>query len=210
MLNHHAEMEVIAAGKSRQTGVPDISPPLNFFTALHIRTAQMGVHAEQPEAVIDDNGSAVDTDVADKGNLAAVGRRDRGMGSGSQVHPQVHLGVDLAATAHSPVPAANRGKVAFVGNIGIYGRTVIIDHGFGLFSMYSHLSSADVQSGEEVQRGGNIGNTGLTGLAGGDHLHFGMMIQHTFVDPIEWWDAAWIKNNITDKISSIKSTLGVE
>jgi len=130
--------------------------------------------------------------------------------NGRTIDRQVHLGIDLAATAHSPVPAANRGKVAFVGDIGIYGRTVVIDHGFGLFSMYSHLSGADVQSGEEVQRGKIIGNTGVTGLAGGDHLHFSVMIQHTFVDPIEWWDAAWIKNNITDKISSIKSTLGVE
>ena len=130
--------------------------------------------------------------------------------NGRTIDRQVHLGVDLASTAHSPVPAANRGKVAFVGDIGIYGRTVVIDHGFGLFSMYSHLSGANVQSGEEVQRKKIIGNTGLTGLAGGDHLHFGMIIQHTFVDPIEWWDAAWIKNNITDKISSVKSTLGVE
>jgi len=129
---------------------------------------------------------------------------------GRTIDRQVHLGVDLASTAHSPVPAANRGKVAFVGDVGIYGRTVIIDHGFGVFSMYSHLSGADVHGGEEVQRGKIIGQTGLTGLAGGDHLHFGMMIQHAFVDPIEWWDAAWIKNNITDKISSIKTTLGVE
>jgi len=130
--------------------------------------------------------------------------------NGRTIDRQVHLGVDLAATAHSPVPAANSGKVAFVGDIGIYGRTVIIDHGFGLFSMYSHLSGADVQSGETVDRGTIIGNTGVTGLAGGDHLHFGMMIHHAFVDPIEWWDAAWIKNNITDKISSVKSTLGAE
>jgi len=129
---------------------------------------------------------------------------------GRTIDRQVHLGVDLASTAHAPVPAAGSGKVAFVGDIGIYGRTVIIDHGFGLFSMYSHLSGADVLSGKEVQKGTIIGNTGLTGLAGGDHLHFGMMIQHVFVDPIEWWDAAWIKNNITDKISSVKSTLGAE
>jgi murein DD-endopeptidase MepM/ murein hydrolase activator NlpD len=129
---------------------------------------------------------------------------------GRTIDRQVHLGVDLASTAHSRVPAANSGIVAFVGDIGIYGKTVIIDHGFGLFSMYSHLSGADVQSGETVERGKIIGSTGVTGLAGGDHLHFGMMIHHAFVDPIEWWDPAWIKNNITDKISSVKSTLGAE
>jgi len=127
---------------------------------------------------------------------------------GRAIDRQVHMGVDLASTAHSPVPAANTGKVAFVGDLGIYGRTVILDHGFGLFSMYSHLSGTDVQHGEMVQRGKTIGNTGVTGLAGGDHLHFGMLIQHTFVDPIEWWDGAWIKNNISDKIRSVESTLG--
>lgn len=130
--------------------------------------------------------------------------------NGRTIDRQVHLGIDLAATAHSPVPAANSGRVVFVGDLGIYGRTVVIDHGFGLFSMYAHLSGADVQTGERVERGKIVGNTGVTGLAGGDHLHFSMIIQHTFVDPIEWWDAAWIKNNITDKISSVKSTLGME
>lgn len=126
---------------------------------------------------------------------------------GRIIDRQVHLGIDLASVAHSPVPAANRGKVVFTEPLGIYGRTVIIDHGFGLFSMYSHLSSIDVQKEHIVSKGEIIGHTGSTGLAGGDHLHFGMFIHNTFVNPIEWWDAAWIKNNISSKIDRAKNRL---
>ena len=115
--------------------------------------------------------------------------------------------MDLASVAHSPIPAANDGKVVYVGNLGIYGNTVVIDHGFGLFSTYSHLSRFDVKEGQMVSRGQIIGHTGSTGLAGGDHLHFGMMVHNTFVNPVEWWDAAWIKNNITSKIKRVKALI---
>ena len=118
---------------------------------------------------------------------------------------QVHLGIDLASVAHSPVPASNNGKVVFTGHLGIYGNTVIIDHGFGLFSTYSHLSAFDAKQGQVVSKGEMIGRTGSTGLAGGDHLHFGIMVHNTFVNPVEWWDATWIKNNISTKIETIKS-----
>ena len=127
---------------------------------------------------------------------------------GRVVDRQVHFGVDLASIEHSPVPAANGGKVVFAEKLGIYGKTIIIDHGFGLFSMYSHLSSFTVEIGKIVSKGEQIGHTGITGLAGGDHLHFGMLIYNTFVNPIEWWDAAWIENNISSKIRAVKSRLG--
>jgi murein DD-endopeptidase MepM/ murein hydrolase activator NlpD len=120
------------------------------------------------------------------------------------IDQQVHLGIDLASVAHSPIPAANNGKIIFTGYLGIYGKTVIIDHGFGLFSTYSHLSGFNVKEGQVVSRGEIIGHTGSTGLAGGDHLHFAMLVHNTFVDPVEWWDATWIKNNITGKIKNIK------
>ncbi len=123
---------------------------------------------------------------------------------GRVVDEQDHLGVDLASTSFSPVPAANKGKVALIGAVGIFGKSIVIDHGFGLFSLYSHLSSIDVAEGQAVLKGEIIGRTGDTGLAGGDHLHYGMFINNTFVNPLEWWDAAWIKNNITNKISMIK------
>jgi murein DD-endopeptidase MepM/ murein hydrolase activator NlpD len=69
--------------------------------------------------------------------------------------------------------------------------------------MYSHLSRMDVETGQMVQKGEIMGRTGMSGLAGGDHLHFGILVHHTFVNPVEWWDAMWIKNNITNKIREI-------
>jgi murein DD-endopeptidase MepM/ murein hydrolase activator NlpD len=116
------------------------------------------------------------------------------------VDEQDHMGIDLASVAHSPVPAANAGRVVFAGRIGIYGNTIIIDHGFGLFSMYAHLSRMDVAADQMVEKGQIMGRTGMSGLAAGDHLHFSMIIHNTFVNPVEWWDATWIKNNITSKI----------
>jgi murein DD-endopeptidase MepM/ murein hydrolase activator NlpD len=124
---------------------------------------------------------------------------------GKIIDRQVHLGLDLASVAHAPVPAANSGVVAFSGPLGIYGNTVIIDHGLGLFSMYSHLNRSDVSQGQTVSKGDILGRTGSTGLAGGDHLHFSILVNNTFVNPIEWWDAAWIKNNILSKLEAVPS-----
>jgi len=114
-----------------------------------------------------------------------------------------HMGIDLASLTNAEVQAANGGKVVFVGNVGIYGNTICIDHGFGLFTIYSHLSQMSVQAGDKVSKGDVIGRTGTTGWAGGDHLHYGMFVDHIFVNPMEWWDPSWIKNNITDKIKGI-------
>lgn len=124
--------------------------------------------------------------------------------NGKTIDQQTHLGIDLASLKNSPIPAANSGKVVHAGNIGIYGRTVIIDHGFGLFSLYSHMSRIGVEVGQTVAKGDHLGKTGRTGLAGGDHLHFSMLVHHTFVNPIEWWDASWIQNNILSKIGSVQ------
>ncbi len=125
--------------------------------------------------------------------------------SGKEVDQQDHLGVDLASLQHSPVPAANSGRVVFTDDIGIYGRTVLLDHGFGLFSMYSHLSSYQVTVGQVVSKNDILGYTGSTGMAAGDHLHFSMLVRNTFVNPIEWWDEGWIKNNISDKMKEVQS-----
>lgn len=123
---------------------------------------------------------------------------------GKEIDRQVHMGIDLASVRQAPVPAANGGRVVFVGRLGIYGNVVIIDHGFGLFSVYAHLSRSDVSKGDLVEKTDIIGATGTTGLAGGDHLHYGMFINDIFVNPVEWWDAAWIKNNVTQKLEDVK------
>jgi murein DD-endopeptidase MepM/ murein hydrolase activator NlpD len=124
---------------------------------------------------------------------------------GSEIDRQVHLGADLASIQHSPVPAANNGRVVFADKVGIYGNTVVLDHGWGLFSLYSHLSAINVTPGVEVKKGDIIGKTGSTGLAAGDHLHFGMMVDGTFVNPVEWWDDHWINDNILTKLKLLKT-----
>lgn len=119
---------------------------------------------------------------------------------GKVVDQQTHLGVDLASLPHAPVPAANRGTVVFADYLGIYGQCVVVDHGLGLQSLYGHLSQISAKVGDQVEKGTIIGRTGDTGLAGGDHLHFGMVVSGEQVNPIEWWDPSWLKNNITDKL----------
>lgn len=122
---------------------------------------------------------------------------------GKQVDQQVHLGIDLASNAHSPIPAANSGRVIFTGPLGIYGNTVMIDHGCGLGSMYSHLSTIETEVKKEVKKGEILGRTGFTGMSSGDHLHFSMLVHGVFVNPIEWWDEHWIKDNIEEKMESL-------
>ncbi len=113
----------------------------------------------------------------------------------------VHLGVDLASTAHAPIEAANNGIVVFAGALGIYGNAVIIDHGLGLFSLYAHLSSIETAVGKSVKKEEKIGVSGLSGLAGGDHLHFSILAGGAFVNPQEWWDPHWIEDNVMKKMA---------
>ena len=110
------------------------------------------------------------------------------------------LGFDLATTANAPVTAANDGVVALAEFFGIYGNTIVIDHGYGLMSLYGHLSSFAVSKGDRVTRGQKIAQSGATGLAGGDHLHFSMLFQSIQVDPREWWDPHWIEDRLASKI----------
>ena len=120
---------------------------------------------------------------------------------GKEIGRSYHMGSDLASISHAPVPAGNAGLVVFADYLGIYGNTVILDHGLGLFSMYSHLSEIQVSTCDKVKRGDTIGITGMTGLAGGDHLHFGMMVHGVFVNPLEWWDQKWIQDHILTNLS---------
>ena len=115
---------------------------------------------------------------------------------GRTIDTQIHYGYDLASTKHSPVPAANAGVVAFAGPLTIYGNAVILDHGLGLQTLYAHLSSIDVKVDDKITRGQEIGRTGATGLAIGDHLHFEVLVAGVSVTPLEWWDAKWIRDRV--------------
>jgi len=120
--------------------------------------------------------------------------------NGEAIDTAYHLGYDLSVTKHYPVEAANSGTVAFVGDLGLYGNAVIIDHGLGLFTLYGHLSSIDVKEGDSVGARQAIGKTGETGLAAGDHLHYGVYLDGLAILPVEWWDAKWIRDNVEPKL----------
>jgi len=119
---------------------------------------------------------------------------------GKDVDRQTHLGFDLARVVNSPVVAANRGKVVHASPLGIYGNCVIIDHGMGVQSLYGHLSSFAVKVGDSVEKEQELGKSGMTGLAGGDHLHFTMLVNGQMVNPVEWWDQHWIQDRILRKL----------
>ena len=132
--------------------------------------------------------------------MASFAARRTYLYQGRAVDTQDHLGFDLASNRQAPVEAANAGKVLFAGYLGIYGNTVVLDHGYGLGSLYSHLSSLDVATGDTVEAGQSLGRTGVTGLAGGDHLHFSMLVHGRPVTPVEWWDARWIRDHLKAKL----------
>lgn len=120
---------------------------------------------------------------------------------GQQIDQQIHFGFDLAVTAQTPVVAANDGTVVFAGRMGIYGNTVVIDHGWGLQSIYAHLSEIEVHAEQQVGKGQRIGRSGASGLAGGDHLHFAMQVDGVPVNPVEWWDGQWIRDRVLSKLA---------
>ncbi len=128
---------------------------------------------------------------------------------GKLVDIKYHKGYDLASVRNAKVQAANNGIVVFEGYLGVYGNTIIIDHGFGIFSLYGHLETFLVKKGEYVKKGQIIALTDTTGLAAGDHLHFDVLVDGYYVNPIEWWDPHWIKTHILEVISESKTRLSL-
>jgi len=133
---------------------------------------------------------------------------------GQKISEATHFGYDLASTAAAPITAAAAGRVAFAGELGIYGDCVILDHGLGVASLYGHdhglgvaslyghLSRLDVAPGNRVEKGQPLGLSGATGLAGGDHLHFAVLVGGTYVDPLEWWDPKWVQDNVDARLGA--------
>lgn len=122
---------------------------------------------------------------------------------GKELNREWHLGVDLASVKNAPVPAPNDGKVVFAGTLGIYGKCVVIDHGLRVQSVYGHMSQLDVKEGDTVTKGQKMGNTGMTGLAGGDHAHIGLLLNGVFVDPVEWSLPKWMEKSLMPAVASI-------
>ncbi|BCD61604.1 peptidase, M23/M37 family [Nitratiruptor sp. YY08-26] len=126
---------------------------------------------------------------------------------GKLVSESYHLGLDLASIKRASIKASNAGDVVFADYNGIYGNMPIISHGLGLYTLYGHCSSILVKKGEHVPRGKTIAKTGNTGLALGDHLHFGVLVQGIEVHPSEWMDKKWIKVNISDILRDAKKII---
>ncbi|MEO1088438.1 MAG: M23 family metallopeptidase, partial [Acidobacteriota bacterium] len=128
--------------------------------------------------------------------MAGFAERRTYMYDGRPVDEQTHLGHDLASVRQAKVPASNAGVVVLAEFFGIYGQTVVVDHGYGVMTLYSHLSSISVAEGDAVDKGETLGRTGVTGLAGGDHLHFTVLVGGVMVDPLEWWDRRWMATRL--------------
>lgn len=97
-----------------------------------------------------------------------------------------HLGVDLDAVEGAPVYAINNGRVVLIEKLTVYGNTIIIDHGLGIYSLYLHLSEFKVAKGEIVQKGELIGLVGNTGWSVGPHLHLSIRVNGASVDPLRF------------------------
>lgn len=137
--------------------------------------------------------------VADFGDHRIYSYKDQ-----ENVSQAYHMGLDLASVQMDSIKSSNNGKVVFVKTNGIYGNLPIIDHGFGLYTLYGHCSQIHVQEKESVISQQEIAKTGMSGYAMGDHLHFGILVQGIEVRPEEWMDSKWIADNITNVIDSAK------
>jgi murein DD-endopeptidase MepM/ murein hydrolase activator NlpD len=138
------------------------------------------------------HNSKVESNFADVRNYVYQGKR---------IDQQVHLGYDLSITQLVGVEASNDGRVVYAAPLGIYGNCIVLDHGYGLQTIYGHLSEIGVQEGDLVKRGQIMGKSGQTGMAGGDHIHFSMQLEGIQIDPKEWWDAHWIKDHVAKRVS---------
>jgi murein DD-endopeptidase MepM/ murein hydrolase activator NlpD len=162
----------------------------NNQTLFNLR-AKTADHFLWTQPFLQQHNSKVEANFADVRNYIYQGKK---------IDQQVHLGYDLSITQHVGVEASNDGQVIYAAPLGIYGNCIVVDHGYGLQSIYGHLSEIDVHEGDRVKRGQVMGKSGMTGMAGGDHIHFSMQLDGVQIDPKEWWDAHWIKDHIAKRL----------
>jgi len=139
--------------------------------------------------------------------VASFGDHRKYLYKGEVVSESYHLGLDLASNAMASIKPQNGGKIVFADYNGLYGNMPMLDHGLGLYTLYGHCSSVNVNIDEQTSAKADIANTGKSGYAMGDHLHFGVLVQGVEVRPEEWMDTQWIKLNITDVINESKKII---
>jgi murein DD-endopeptidase MepM/ murein hydrolase activator NlpD len=162
----------------------------NNQTLFNLRT-KTADHFLWTQPFLQQHNSKVEASFADTRNYIYQGKK---------IDQQTHLGYDLSITQHVGVEASNDGTVVYAAPLGIYGNCIVVDHGYGLQTIYGHLSEIAVHEGDTVKRGQIMGKSGMTGMAGGDHIHFSMQLDGIQIDPKEWWDAHWIKDHIAKRI----------
>ncbi|MEA3315987.1 MAG: peptidoglycan DD-metalloendopeptidase family protein [Campylobacterota bacterium] len=133
--------------------------------------------------------------------VAGYGERRKYYLDNRKINEAWHLGIDWASVKNATIKVSNDGEVVFKNYLGLYGNTIIINHGMGLSSLYAHTSLQKVDVADKVEAGQVIGNTGATGAVFGDHLHFGIVVQGVEVNPLEWMDKNWIKVRITNVLN---------
>jgi len=127
--------------------------------------------------------------------------------NGQEVIKGASVGSRLPVSSRQKVLAANSGRVSFVRTLALNGNTVVIDHGFGLSTVYAHLSESTVKVGDEIAKGVPIGRTGATGFAQSEEVYFEMRLHGVPVSPNEWWDESWVADHITNKIAFVQRTV---
>ena len=139
--------------------------------------------------------------------VATFGDHRKYLYKGSYISESFHLGLDLASNAMADIKPQNSGDIVFSDFNGLYGNMPLIYHGMGLYTLYGHCSSTNVNSGDFINPNQVVARTGKSGYAMGDHLHFGVLVQGIEVRPAEWMDATWIKLNISDVMDNAKNII---
>lgn len=98
----------------------------------------------------------------------------------------MHTGIDIEVPRKTPVSSAQKGTIVFANWFSGYGKAIIIDHGGGYTTLYAHLDVIGVGVGQEVEKGGYIGQSGNTGYSTGPHLHFEVRMNGDYVDPLTY------------------------
>ncbi|MCB0323706.1 MAG: M23 family metallopeptidase [Bdellovibrionales bacterium] len=118
-------------------------------------------------------------------------------------------GTSYRTAPNEQIRAANAGQVLYAGELGLRGKTLILDHGFGLMTLYSHLQSIECKVGDRVEPGAVIAVAGSSGWAGEPQTDLEFRLHGIPVRPEEWWDRNWLKGHIEDKIAHAKRLVGL-
>ncbi|NWF66129.1 MAG: M23 family metallopeptidase [Campylobacterales bacterium] len=191
----------------------DAQTPLEKFMYINEKERQKNedliheITSKVPQNLIDNFSIELFYPLRNGASVASFGDKRYFFYNNKQVSQSSHVGLDLASTEIADITANDSAEVVYVGFNGIYGNMLILYHGLGIFSLYAHCSSVLVSKGNIVKKGDIIAKTGKTGLAIGDHLHFGILIQGVEVRPEEWMDKSWIKTNIYEIIENAKKLI---